>query len=503
MSALEFIKELEGKNYIDGRFEIGKGELTPVIDPATESLIGTCREPDAETVERAIGIANESYREWWALGALERAEALHEVSRKMKQLATIIGEAMSREMGKPYREAFWEPDAAANAFNYYAELAKHDAGNIAGPGVAGQMHFTLKEPLGVAVCIVPYNFPILLLAWKVSAALAAGNSVIIKPSDLTSFTTLIAMKAFDHLPNGLVQVLTGGPFVGKMLVEHPQTHAVAFTGSDTNGKAVAQACASQFKPALIEASGNDPFIVMPSAPIELAARGVAYAAFLNCGQVCTSAERIFVHESIHDKFANRLAEITKALRIGRGLGLVDLGPLAARRERERYEPLLERAVNAGARVLAGGGRPQGKDKGWFVDATVLTDVTPDMEIVNTEPFGPVAPIVKIQNLDEAITLANDSKYGLGANIFTHELPEAMRAINEIESGMVWVNTPLNDNDAVPFGGRKGSGIGRELGVEGLEQFRQSKMVILAHEIKSNSEDWFPYQDDILFTGELD
>ena len=491
MGALDFIKEIEGKNFIDGQYEKGTGKLTPVIDPATESLIGTCREPNSEAIERAVGIANESQQEWWALGALERAEALHEVSRKMKQLAPTIGEAMSREMGKPYREALWEPDTAANAFNYYAELAKHDAGNIAGSGFAGQINFTLKEPLGVAVCIVSYNFPILLLAWKVAAALAAGNAVIIKPSDLASFTTLIAMKAFDHLPNGLVQALTGGPLLGKMLVEHTQTHAVAFTGSGINGKLVAQACAAQFKPAFIEASGNDPFIVMPSAPIELAAQGVAYAAFLNCGQVCTSAERIFVHESIHDKFVERLADITKNLRIGRGLGLVDLGPLAARRGRDHYELLLGRAINAGAQVLAGGGRPQGQDRGWFVDATVLTDVTPDMEIVNTEPFGPVAPIIKIQNLDEAISLANDSKSRLDANIFTHELPEAIRAINEIAAGIVRVNTPLSP------------GVGRELSIEGLEQFRQSKMAIFASEIKSNDEEWFPYQDDTSFTGALD
>jgi len=350
----------------------------------------------------------------------------------------------------------------------------------------------IKEPLGTVVSIVPYNFPMLLAGWQAAAALAAGNAIIIKPSELTSLTLLMWMKAFDHLPAGLVQVLTGGAQTGARLVEDPQTHAIAFTGSVPAAQAVAKAAAERFKPTLIEASGNDAFIVMPSADIDTAARGAAFAAFLNCGQVCTSAERFYVHEDIYDSFVNRLAELARELRIGSGLGKVDIGPMASKRELERFERVVARAVEQGAEVVTGGKRPSQLSKGWFYEPTVLK-VTHDMDVMHSECFGPLAPISKVKSLDEAISKANDSQLGLGANIYTNDLEESFRAVNEIETGIVWVNTPLNDNDAIPFGGRKFTGSGRELGTEGLEQFRRSKMVMIAPHAEADPE-WFPYPD---------
>ncbi len=307
------------------------------------------------------------------------------------------------------------------------------------------------------------------------------------------------MEAFSALPPGLVQCVTGRGDAGRRLVEHDRINGVAFTGSLKTAQSVAQACARTFKPALIEASGNDPFIVMPSAPVDIAARGVAFAAFLNAGQVCTSAERIYVHEAMHDAFVENLVGVASSLRIGNGLDKVDMGPMVSSRERDRYEAILAKAIKQGAKVACGGGRPKGLNHGWFADATVLTGVTPDMEIVNDESFGPVAPIVKVRNLDEAIELANRSRFGLGANIYTKDLAESMRAVNEIQSGMVWVNVPLLDNDAVPFGGRKLSGIGRELGVEGLDQFRHTKMVLIDPEIREQ-QGWFPYADAEAWPG---
>jgi acyl-CoA reductase-like NAD-dependent aldehyde dehydrogenase len=238
---------------------------------------------------------------------------------------------------------------------------------------------------------------------------------------------------------------------------------------------------------------------MPSAPVDIAARGVAFASFLNAGQVCTSAERIYVHEKMHDQFVEQLVGVASSLRIGDGLGKVDMGPMVSARERDRYEGILAKAVMQGAKVACGGGRPKGLNQGWFADATVLTGVTPDMDIVNDESFGPVAPIVKVRDLDEAIELANRSRFGLGANIYTKDLSESMRAVNEIQSGMVWVNVPLLDNDAVPFGGRKLSGIGRELGIEGLDQFRHTKMVLIDPEIREQ-QGWFPYADAEAWQG---
>ncbi len=348
------------------------------------------------------------------------------------------------------------------------------------------------------VSIVPFNFPVLLFGWQCAAALAAGNAVIVKPSELTSLTLLMVMDAFDELPAGLVQTLTGGAETGRRLVEHSQTHAVAFTGSVAAAQAVAEAAGRRFKPVLIEASGNDPFIVMPSAPVEVAAKGATFAAFLNCGQVCTSAERFYVHEAVYDQFVATLAKEAQALRIGSGLDRIDIGPLASARERDRVERIVARAVEQGARLRCGGRRPASPSRGWFFEPTVL-EVTHEMDIMHGECFGPLAPVCKVRDLDEAIALANDSQLGLGANIYTSDLAEAMRAVNEIETGIVWVNTPLNDNDCVPFGGRKLTGMGRELGAEGLEQFRRSKMVMIAPQAEADPE-WFPYPDADAFPG---
>jgi acyl-CoA reductase-like NAD-dependent aldehyde dehydrogenase len=490
------MQRLSGCNYIFGAYLPGAGPRVDVIDPATEEVTGRRAEATIDEIDSAVRHANAAQRLWWAQSALERSEALHEVSRRLKSLREAIGECMTREMGKPFRESTWEGGAAASSFDYYAELARHEQGRVAGPSIAGQMHMTLKEPLGVVVSVVPFNYPVLLFGWQAAAALAAGNAIVVKPSELTTLTVLLAMGAFEHLPPGLVQVISGGPDAGRRLVEHADTHAVAFTGSVPAGQAVAQAAARRFKPTLIEASGNDPFIVMPSAPIQTAVKGAAFAAFLNCGQVCTAAERFYVHRDVYPEFVAGLAREAQALRVGNGLERVDMGPMASQRERERYERIVASAIGQGARVLAGARRPAHLARGWFVEPTVL-EVTHDMDILRGESFGPVAPVCRVDSLDQAIGLANRSEFGLGANIYTSDLSESMRAVHELEAGMVWVNTPLNDNDAVAFGGRKMSGAGRELGAEGLNQFRRAKMVMIAPQARPDPE-WFPYPDEDAF-----
>jgi len=490
------MSELSGHLYVDGRYQASKGDRVAVIDPATEQPTAEFALATADEVEAAVAAARRAQREWWALSSLERADALHRVADNLVALAPTIGECLTREMGKPFRESNWEGGASASSFRYYAELARHEQGRLAGSAIAGQMHITLKEPLGVIVSIVPFNFPVLLFGWQAAASLAAGNAIIVKPSDLTPVTMLVAMKAFEHLPPGLVQTITGGAEAGQMLVSHQHTHGIAFTGSVPAAQAVARAAAERFKPVLVEASGNDPFIVMPSAPVEVVARGAAFAAFLNCGQVCTSAERFYVHHDVYHEFVEAFAAHATALRVGSGLDAVDMGPLAAARERDRVERIVSRAVDQGARVVCGAKRPDRLGVGWFYEPTVL-EVSADSEIMHGETFGPVAPVCPVRDLDGAITLANDSQFGLGANIYTSDLHEAFRAVHEIESGIVWVNTPLNDNDAVPFGGRKLTGSGRELGAEGLEQFRRSKMVMISPTAESDPE-WFPYPDEDAF-----
>ncbi len=485
--------------YVDGAYRPSTGAAIPVINPATEDIIGEIADATPGEIDAAIEIAIRAQKGWWARSGAERADMMHEVTRKTRDMAAPLAESLTREQGKTYKEAMDEIGWCASAMSYYAEISRQEGGRVHGPSAPGQLHLTLKEPLGVVAAIIPFNYPYLLLFWQVAAAVGAGNAVIIKPSDYTTLSTLLLMEAFAALPPGLVQCVTGRGEAGRRLVADDRIAGVAFTGSVTTAQAVAAECARTFKPALIEASGNDPFIVMPSAPVDIAARGAAFAAFLNAGQVCTSAERIYVHEAIHDRFVEHLVSEAQRLRIGNGLDKVDMGPMVSSRERDRYEAILAKAVRQGAQVACGGGRPKHLNHGWFTDATVLTGVTPDMAIVNDESFGPVAPIVKVSSLDEAITLSNRSRFGLGANIYTRDLAEAMRAVNELQSGMVWVNVPLLDNDAVPFGGRKMSGLGRELGIEGLDQFRHTKMVLIDPEIREQ-QGWFPYPDNEAWPG---
>ncbi len=501
MTGIDELKRLSNKVLINGEFrDSAATEGLDVIDPATEEVIGRMPLATSDEVDEAIAVANLSQQAWNKVNALTRAEIMHELAANMRESRGILGEMLTREMGKPYKETTDEVDWSAAAVDYYAEIARHDYGKVVGPAVDDQFHFTLKEPMGVVVIVLPFNFPFCLLCWSAAAAIATGNAVIIKPSENTALSTLKFMETFSALPDGLIQCLPGGGDVGRQLVESTDTHMVAFTGSVPTGQIVARACAEQFKPCLIEASGNDPFLVMPSAPIEMAARGATFAAYINCGQVCTSAERLFVHQDIYDDFVDKLVFNARALRIGNGLDRIDVGPMVSAKERERFEAILQRAVDQGAKVACGGNRPESIKAGWFFEPTVLTGVEPEMDIMNEESFGPSAPICRVSSLDEAIELANRSKFGLGSNIYTTNLDEAMRAVNGIQTGMVWVNAPLLDNDAGPFGGRKMTGMGRQLGAEGLDTFRHTKLAMI--DPGANDQDfwWFPYKDEESFPG---
>lgn len=499
MSSLDDFARLSGKLYVDGDWVRSKSTAHfEVIDPATEESLGQVADATDAEVDQAIDIANKARKAWWRQDSRTRAVTLHDIAATIRRDKALYAEALTREEGKPFKEAVDEVSWCATAIDYYAELARHETGRVAGTTVPGQFHFAVKEPLGTVVIILPFNYPLVLLCWEAAAALAAGNAVIVKPHEQTSLTTLKFMELFQSLPAGLMQVVTGGPRVGQRLIASNGTHAVAYTGSVAIGQHVARTCADSFKPCLIEASGNDPMIIMPSAPLDMAARGAAFAAYLNCGQVCTSAERFYVHDAIHDEFVDRLVAEAKKLRVGNGLGQVDMGPLATHRQRDRFEGMLAKARQQGATVATGGGRPKGLNHGWFVEPTVLTSVTPDMEILNEEPFGPVAPICRVKDFDEAITLANRSRYGLGANLYTLNMDEAFRAVSEIESGILWINAPLLDNDALPFGGRKLSGTGRQLGPEGLNQFQNTKFVMIDPQASNQDFWWFPYKKEEAF-----
>ena len=495
MTALDEFSKLSGSYFVNHEFRKSTSDASfDVIDPASEDVIGQIPDCTEDEVNHVIAVANAAQKKWAAQNGLTRAELMHEVAAKMREMTPILAEMLTREMGKPYKESADEVSWSASAIDYFAEAGRHDCGRVIGSPVDDQFHFTVKEPMGVVVTILPFNFPLVLLCWQAAAAIAAGNAVVVKPSELSTLTTLKFMEAFDALPAGVIQCVTGVARVGKQVVESPDTHMVAFTGGIEVGRIVAKACADHFKPYLIEASGNDPFIVMPSAPLDIAVRGALFAANLNCGQVCTAGERFYVHEAIHGEFVDRLVTETKKLRIGNGLDKVDIGPMVTEKERDRYEGVLQRAIEQGAKVACGGERPPGFNRGWFVEPAVLTDVEPDFDIVKGESLGPVTPICRVGSFDEAIKLANKSHYGLGSTIYTTDLNESTRAVREIVAGMVWVNAPLLDNDAGPFGGRKMSGIGRQLGAEGLDTFRHTKLAMIDPACNPQDFWWFPYSD---------
>ncbi len=481
--------------YLHPEYHKAEGAPQPVIDPATLAQVGAIANTSPTEMSDTLKAVNRSQQSWAALDAKSRAVALHRIAsaieaKDMRRCA----ELMTREMGKPYPEAIGEIANCSGVFRYFAEMARDEAGKVAGTTQAGSFQYARYDPLGVSVHIMPFNFPILLMCWTVAASLAAGNGCVIKPAPATTLSTLEFMDVFAALPEGLLACLPGDASVAQALIESDKTHAVAFTGSVAAAKAVAVAAAAQMKPAVIEAGGSDALIVTESAPLDVAASGAVTAAFHLSGQVCTSAERFFVADAIHDDFVRAFVAQAKTLRIGNGLSRSEIGPLVSEAARNKVADLVSDAVEHGAGVALGGRVPPDCPVGWFYEPTILTGVTPDMQIMKQECFGPVAAICRVADFDEAIERANDSPFGLGASIFTTRLDEAHEAAERLESGMVWVNNPLIDNDALPFGGWKLSGLGRELSRMGLDTFRRSKMVVMDH--KPVIQDWwYPYPDD--------
>ena len=492
-----------GRQVFDGgAYRVSESaESMAVIDPATEQTVGdvaVCGETEVAAVTDRAGAAQ---AEWAQLAPLARASHLHDVADSIESAGfEDAAELMTREHGKPYPESEGELANVAGVFRYYAELARDDQGTVPGTTQPESFQFSRYFPYGVTVHIVPSNFPVLLTAWTVAASLAAGNAAIVKPSEETPLSTLRFVDHFRGLPSGLVSCLTGRGETAQALIRSPKIDAVAFTGGVETGRKVSTACADQLMPCVIEAGGNDPMIVSENAPLEVATAGSTTAAFHLSGQVCTSSERFYVHEAVHDAFVDGLVEMARDLRVGNGLERSEIGPLVTEEARDRVIRLVDDAVEKGATVACGGRVPPEQVTGWFYEPTVLTDVTPEMDVVREEAFGPIAPVRSVESFDEALIEANRSEFGLGASVFTTDLEEAMRAYETLEAGMVWINNPMIDNDAIPFGGWHNSGIGRELGREGLNAFRQTKMGVI--DWNPTVQDWwYPYPEGWFYNTE--
>lgn len=465
-----------------------------VVNPATERVLDRVPRASERDVDLAIESAATAFRRWRFVPGLERAALMHEFAARLRGKHKAVARQLTLEGGKPLIENIDEVEWVAAVFDYYGEVARDQGGKVISPVFQHQVNFVRKEPFGVVVAIVPWNYPLLLMAWKVAAALAAGNTLVIKPSQETPLSTLMLAEDFGAFGKGVVNIVTGyGSEIGEPLVVHPDTSLIAFTGSVETGKSLAKAAAPHLKKLNLELGGNDPFIVCDDVDLDIAARGAVWAAFLNMGQVCTSGERFYVFENVFDEFVKKFVKHTKKLRLGNPLGPnIDCGPLIRDSHRREMEEKIEEVVAQGARVICGGQRPPHLQKGYFFEPTVLVDVTQDMMLMRSETFGPLAPIMPVSGIEEAVRYADDSDYGLAANIYTKNLEYAMYAMENVHAGTFWINDPLTDNDAGPFGGMRLSGIGRELGIEGLDAFREPKHVHMDYKVEAKSY-WYPYR----------
>jgi betaine-aldehyde dehydrogenase len=479
---------------IGGRKVPGEGPVLEVENPFDEEVVAEVGSASPEQLDLAVAAAREAWPEWSEMPAVDRAPLLRAVAGALRERAGDLAAIMTTEIGRPLTESADEVEWCAACLDYYAEIARSEIGRVIPPIESSQFAVVVKEPHGVVGCIVPWNYPLLLLFWKLAPALAAGNTTVVKPSELTPLSTLALADVFSELPEGVVNLVAGAGEVGAAITEHAGVDCVAFTGSVETGRKVGVACAARNARVNLEMGGKDPFIICPDIvdeALQVAAQGGAWAAFLNAGQVCTSSERFYVVEDVYDDYLQAFVDHTETLVVGDPTDpSTDLGPMVSGRQRQKALDQVEAAVSSGAKLLTGGGSA-GREKGHFLEPCVLVDVPEDSVLMTEETFGPVAPIVPVASLDEAIEKANSLEFGLGANIYTRDLANAIKCLKKVRAGSVWINDPLTDNDAGPFGGFKNSGIGRELGTEGLDAFREAKHVHMDSKIEIK-EWWYPY-----------
>ncbi len=480
---------------IAGALRRGDGPPFEIIEPATGGVLGTVAAASLEQVDAAVAAASGAQGAWQAASQPERSAAMRRISTALAARREDIAAALTRETGRPYARNLLYVDMASDLFRQYGELARLHRGRVAPSNDPGQLSLVLRVPYGVVAALVPWNYPLLLMAHKVAPALAAGNTVVIKPASETTLVTLLLAEVFaEHTPPGVVNVVAGGGgTVGEQLVRHPGTHLVAFTGSTEVGKRIGALCAEAVKPAHLELGGKDPALVFDDVDPARAAEAVVWAAFLNAGQVCTSTERAYVHRSLYDRFVDNAVELASSLRVGDPFDeATQIGPMRNERGRTKVLEQLAEAQEAGAKVLAGGAAREGP--GFFMAPTVVVDTTHEMALMREETFGPVLPIAAFDDDDEAFRLAADTPYGLGASVYTRDPDRVRRAYEELQVGTVWVNDPVVDNLAAPFGGMRASGNARELGMEGLDAFTVPRHVHWNMRLEEKPW-WYPYEEE--------
>ena len=486
------------QNYINNQWcDAASKKRFDVINPFTEEVIETVPRSAVEDVQKAVEASREAWKEWRFIAGGDMRDMLREVAVKSRKHSEELAEIMTAEMGKPLIENTDEVEWIASCFEYYSELGRDQIGRVVAPTQDKQMSIVVYEPYGVVGCIVPWNYPLLLAAWKIAPAIAVGNTCVVKPSELSPLSILKWMETcFDHFPPGVVNVLTGyGQETGEPIVTSKGTNVIAFTGSVETGTRIATLAAEQLKKTHFELGGNDALIVCSDVDVEVAARGAFWAATLNCGQVCTSAERIYVEKPVAKDFIDAVVSQAEEVELGDPMGsTTDIGPMVSSEQRDKIESKIANAKDQGAKLMTGGNRPTQFAKGYFLEPTVLTNMDNSMEMMQKESFGPVVPIQTVSSFEEAIKLADESDYGLGCSLYTNDLEKAFTAAREVKAGSFWINDPLTDNEAAPFGGMRKSGGGRELGIEGLNEFREAKHILIDYKVRQKDY-WFPYDLD--------
>ncbi len=471
------------KMFINGEFtDAVNGATRQIINPATGKVLATVPEAQPADVDRAVSAARAAFDRgpWRQSTALSRQKLLLALANALREKFDFFARLEVENNGKPMREAQFDVDDASNCFEFYAGLATKIHGETM-TVPANSFSYVVREPVGVCAQIIPWNYPLLMAAWKLAPALAAGNCVILKPSELTPLTALALAELIQQVgfPEGVVSILTGdGATCGNALVNHPDIDKIAFTGGTATGRRIGEAAAKNLKRVTLELGGKNPVIIFDDANMDLAVDWGAFAAFANSGQVCTAGSRILVHEKIYDQYVAKFLESVSRIKVGNGLDESNtMGPVISAVHKEKIQQYIaigkqEATLAAGGQVLEG----EGYEGGFYLAPTVFTDVKPTDRIAREEIFGPVVSILKFSTEAEAITIANDTEYGLGYGIFTQDVTRVHRVMPQIRAGIGWVNCYHPTYNEMPWGGYKQSGTGRELGLYGIEAYLEVKQI---------------------------